>query len=303
MNYYNLQQWMFFFFLYCLIGWVWECCYVSVLKRKWVNRGFLHGPFLPIYGFGALTILVITLPVRENPAAVCFAGALGATILEYVTGAAMEKLFHVRYWDYSNKKWNLNGYISLSSTVLWGVFSVGLVYYIHQPIADFTMQIPDYLLIVLDSVLVIGVGADTVASAREALDLKAVILAEKEKELQLIQKSLALVKENLEESSEKIRSSLEESTEKLRENLEESSMRIRNSILNRKMEEREKLLLLQSELEQRSEILLRKSEKRYKNANRILRRNPGSTFRNKKIGLDGIKSFLDRQGNDEKSGK
>ena len=98
---YTLGQWLLFFFLYCFLGWVWESCYVSARQRRWVNRGFLHGPLLPIYGFGAVIILWATLPVRGSLPLIFLLGMLAATALEYVTGAAMEALFKVRYWDYS----------------------------------------------------------------------------------------------------------------------------------------------------------------------------------------------------------
>ena len=90
MHAYYLPQWVLFFFIYSFIGWVWESCYVSVRKRRWVNRGFMHGPMLPLYGSGALTVLVSTISVRENMALIFLLGMLAATVLEYFTGAAME---------------------------------------------------------------------------------------------------------------------------------------------------------------------------------------------------------------------
>ena len=99
--YYNAGQWMLFFYIYCFLGWLWESTYVSVRRREWVNRGFMHGPFLPIYGSGAIVILFTTLAFRENLWMIYLLGMISATILEYFTGAAMEKLFHVRYWDYT----------------------------------------------------------------------------------------------------------------------------------------------------------------------------------------------------------
>lgn len=92
---YSLGQWLLFFFLYCFLGWVWESCYVSAKRRQWVNRGFLHGPMLPIYGTGAVIILLATIPVRDSLWLVFLLGMLAATALEYVTGAAMEALFKV----------------------------------------------------------------------------------------------------------------------------------------------------------------------------------------------------------------
>ena len=64
---YDFIQWLLFFYLYSFVGWVWESCYVSVKKGHWVNRGFLYGPFLPIYGFGAVTILISTMGVQDSP--------------------------------------------------------------------------------------------------------------------------------------------------------------------------------------------------------------------------------------------
>ena len=120
MHIYTTGQWVLLFFFYCFCGWVWESCYVSSCQRRWVNRGFLHGPLLPIYGSGAIMILFVTLPAERFPALVWLLGLLAATALEYVTGAVMERLFRVRYWDYSKHRFNLNGHICLSSSIAWG---------------------------------------------------------------------------------------------------------------------------------------------------------------------------------------
>ena len=117
---YTPGQWALLFFFYCFCGWVWESCYVSAKQRQWVNRGFLHGPLLPIYGSGAIIILFVTLPVADNLWLVYVLGMLAATLLEYVVGAVMEQLFKVRYWDYTKQPCNLHGYICLTSSIAWG---------------------------------------------------------------------------------------------------------------------------------------------------------------------------------------
>ena len=86
---YTPGQWALLFFFYCFCGWVWESCYVSAKQRHWVNRGFLHGPLLPIYGSGAIIILFATLPVADNFWLVYFLGMLAATALEYVSSAGL----------------------------------------------------------------------------------------------------------------------------------------------------------------------------------------------------------------------
>ena len=72
MQEYDLSQWVLFFFLYSFLGWIWESCYVSVRKHRWVNRGFMHGPMLPLYGSGAMVVLIVTIPVRDNPACLSY---------------------------------------------------------------------------------------------------------------------------------------------------------------------------------------------------------------------------------------
>ena len=127
MNIYTIHQWLIVFYIYCFMGWIWESCYVSLKSHKWVNRGFLKGPFLPIYGTGAIVVLISTLRVQNNILLIFIIGMISATILEYITGALMEKLFHVRYWDYTSQPFNINGYVCLLCSLAWGVFSLLLV--------------------------------------------------------------------------------------------------------------------------------------------------------------------------------
>ena len=117
---YTTVDWLMFFYIYCFLGWCFESTYVSIQHKKWINRGFMRGPFLPLYGSGAVIMLFVTIPVRDNVFLTFLFGAVGATILEYFTGAAMEALFKVRYWDYSNNRFNLNGHICLGTTIAWG---------------------------------------------------------------------------------------------------------------------------------------------------------------------------------------
>jgi len=204
---YTADQWVLFFFFYCLCGWVWESCYVSIRQRSWVNRGFLHGPLLPIYGSGAILILLFTLPVRNHLVLLYLCGAVAATLLEYVTGAAMERLFKVRYWDYSNQKLNMNGYICLSSSIAWGFFSILLVKLIHPPIARLVLSIPAAFAAPLALVLVAAFTVDTVRSVQAALDLRAMLekLTEENEELRRLARRVEIVSAFAEEDLQKFR--------------------------------------------------------------------------------------------------
>ena len=139
---YTMVQWLFFFYFYCLFGWCFESSYVSLKKRKLVNRGFMRGPFLPLYGSGAIMMLVVSMPFQHNILLTYIAGCIGATALEYVTGVVMEALFKVRYWDYSNQKFNFQGQICLSSTLAWGGLTILMTRVVHKPVEQLMLAIP-----------------------------------------------------------------------------------------------------------------------------------------------------------------
>ena len=216
---YTFSTWLFFFYFYCFLGWVWETCYVSVLKAKWVNRGFMRGPFLPIYGSGAIVVLIFTLPFRTNAGLVFLVGMTSATLLEYFTGVVMEKMFHVRYGDYSSQRLNLNGHICVTSSLAWGVFSVILTLYGHTPIERFVMRMNENLLEVMVFVLTVYISIDMAESVREAFNLKEVLLSleESSEEFRHIQKHFEVasafyggeLKERSEAGLRKINSALE----------------------------------------------------------------------------------------------
>lgn len=149
---------------------------MSVCRTKWVNRGFLHGPFLPIYGFGAIVVLIFTLPFRNEAGLVFVVGMSSATLLEYFTGVAMEKMFHVRYWDYTGKPFNLNGHICIVSSLAWGVFSVILTLYGHNPIERLALSINSNLLEIIVFIITVYISIDTAESIREAINLKELLI-------------------------------------------------------------------------------------------------------------------------------
>lgn len=120
------------FWIYCFMGWVWESCYMSVVEKRLVNRGFVNGPFLTIYGFGAVSVYLILRPLEGQWLPLFFCGALLATALELVTALVLEAVFHTSWWDYTEKKWNFKGKICPESTVCWGCFTL-LMFYVLQP--------------------------------------------------------------------------------------------------------------------------------------------------------------------------
>ena len=168
---YTWYQWLSFFYIYCFAGWVFESTYVSIREKRPVNRGFLRLPLLPLYGTGAVMMLWVSLPFRDSLFLVYISGVIAATALEYVTGWTMERLFKMKYWDYSNQRFNVNGYICLSSSLVWGLLTIFLTEVLHPPVSDLVLALPvslDIAGVILISILF---AADTVQSVKDALDL------------------------------------------------------------------------------------------------------------------------------------
>ncbi len=172
---YNLTQWLLFFYIYSFFGWCIESSYVSNRKRKFVNRGFMRGPFLPLYGSGAVLLLFVTIPVRDSLILSFIFGAAAATVLEYITGACMEALFKVRYWDYSNNPFNLHGYVCLGTSLAWGLLTIVMIRIVHEPVEHLVLSINQTVQDILAAVLTFYVTADMALSFRAALDIRAML--------------------------------------------------------------------------------------------------------------------------------
>lgn len=223
MYHYSIIQWLFFFYFYCFFGWVFESAYVSVKSRKFVNRGFMRGPFLPIYGSGAIMMLVVSMPFQDNIFLTYLAGCIGATALELVTGIAMEALFKVRYWDYSNQKFNYKGHICLSSTIAWGFLTIFMTEFLHKGVEKIVLAIPAAAVAVITVIVTVYIIIDFTLSFKAAMDLRDILIGlEKAKEeMERIQKRLdvLIAVVNDERETRKLESSVR--IDELMDNIEE----------------------------------------------------------------------------------
>lgn len=172
MYHYSLLQWMLFFYIYCFFGWIIESTYVSVCTGNWVNRGFMRGPVIPIYGTGAIIILFAVIPFRTSPILVFIIGTIAASVLEFVTGFVMERIYKVRYWDYSDKPFNLCGYICLFNSLCWGVLSILLIYLVHSWVEKGVLFLNDMVLLSIDSGISSLFIVDLFNSSTTAVELK-----------------------------------------------------------------------------------------------------------------------------------
>ena len=218
---YSLTQWIFFFYFYCFFGWCFESTYVSIKTRRLTNRGFMHGPFLPLYGTGAIMMLVVSAPFQDSIPLTYLAGCVGATILEYVTGVTMEALFKVRYWDYSKQKFNFQGHICLKSTLAWGGLTILMTAVIHRYVEQVVFLMHAQVLSAVTFVLTAVIFADFALSFKAALDLRDVLIRIEEAKIELghlqmrMDVFVALTSEEWEQKLRERRESLRQKKENL----------------------------------------------------------------------------------------
>ena len=195
MYHYSMIQWLFFFYFYCFFGWIFESAFVSLKSHKFVNRGFMRGPFLPIYGSGAIMMLVASMPFQDNIFLTYIAGCIGATALELVTGIGMEALFKVRYWDYSNQKFNYKGHICLSSTIAWGFLTIFMTEFLHKGVEKIIFLIPALTVSVVTVIVTVYIIIDFTLSFKAAMDLRDILvgLEKAKQEMERIQKRLDVI--------------------------------------------------------------------------------------------------------------
>jgi uncharacterized membrane protein len=155
-------KWFLLFIVYSFIGWLYESVLCSISERKLINRGFLNGPVCPVYGFGALTVLAI-LDGRTDSVVVLFlAASILTCTLEYLTSYLLEKLFNAKWWDYSNRRFNLNGRVCLEGALVFGVMSVLLIRFIHPFITGLVSRMPSTVMIPVSALLFVVFILDTV---------------------------------------------------------------------------------------------------------------------------------------------
>lgn len=289
---YEVWQWVLYFFIYCFIGWIWETAYVSLKSGHFENRGFMNGPFLPIYGSGAIIMLFVSLPVKNSVILVFIFGSIAATLLELFTGIAMESLFHVRYWDYSYRKIQYKGHICLVSSIAWGFFSCLLVYFIHKPIEGLVLSIDEGIGQLIAIIVTICATADFATSFKTALELKNMLITAEDIKKQI---------EKLERRAEIVEVFIADSAEKASEDLREHISDIIEKISGSKEEAKAELNRILAERNEKvSAFKLRISEN--KSVSALLKRNPDAvsvkhfdTFSTyKKNIIDSVKEKLNR---------
>lgn len=259
---YSLNEWVLLFFSYAFIGWIWECFFVSTTTKELVNRGFLFGPYLPIYGFGALIVIFTTSKVTYNPILVYIFGMLGATTLEYFTGVLMEKIFKVRYWDYSDRKFNIKGHINLLYTLGWGFGSLVLVYFINPKVENFITIFSNENGIILSASLASIFVVDVIKSTKNALDMRKLLekLTEQSQLVESITSGLDNIASKINTNSQELTANLEEFNKRITSYMSNYESNLKGFSSNEKVFIKDKLNSMNNTISEIIDIGNRKSD-------------------------------------------
>lgn len=168
----DLYHFLASFVLYSMLGWLVESIYMSFCNKKVTNRGFAKSPFCPIYGFGATLGYWVLSPLKAHPAILYFAGAVVATVFEFLVGILMIKLFGELWWDYNDKPFNYKGILCLESTIAWGFYALGIICFLHEKIYMFIDMIKPEAGKVFILVILAIVAVDYVFQLRKAFKEK-----------------------------------------------------------------------------------------------------------------------------------
>ena len=168
---FSLYHILAYFLIYSCMGWCLEVIYAAATTGQLVNRGFLNGPVCPIYGFGMIIVLFALTPLQHSVLLLYLGGVILPSALELVGGWALYKVYHTRWWDYSDFPFNIGGYICLEFCLLWGVGTLVVMRIVHPVVADLVALIPPFVGVILMCFLYAVYAVDVVATAIAASDL------------------------------------------------------------------------------------------------------------------------------------
>ena len=186
----SIEIYFLLFFTYAVLGWIMEVILKLISEKKFINRGFLIGPYCPIYGYGVLLITILLRKYQDDIVATFMFSILICGLLEYFTSYFMEKIFHARWWDYSQRKFNINGRICLDTLIPFGIMSCLIIYITNPIILNLLNRLPDLVVHIVSILLFICYIVDNIVSGKIILNLKEMSVN---------------VKDNTEEISQKVK--------------------------------------------------------------------------------------------------
>lgn len=204
----NIEMYILIFFIYSFAGWCMES-FGSIINpkvKKFVNRGFMIGPYCPVYGIGVVLVSLLLQKYINDIPALFFLAILICGTLEYFTGYVMEKLFNARWWDYSKNKFNINGRVCLDTLIPFGIIATLVICKINPILFELFANIPNNILHIISIILGVIFIIDFIISFRIILSFKGEIKSKKDNTEEIVE----MVKDKTEELSEKVKEGAEE---------------------------------------------------------------------------------------------
>lgn len=292
-----LYKWIWIFFIYSFLGWIAEVIYVAADQGKFVNRGFLNGPVCPIYGVGAVCVILVLEPLKEYYLLLYIGSVFLASLIEYLTGFLLEKLFHSKWWDYSDQPFHIHGYICLKFSLLWGLACVFIVCLVHPTVKKLVGYLTHPLGIILFILFLVIFVIDLCDTVMTLLKLDRRLRAMEEIS-QKIRKISDEIGENVAggtlaamEKGAAMKEKSEERNAELRAGISEYKDALRTEMQSKKEE--------YTRMVEKYESMIREKTR----ADRLLRAFPSSKSERYKMSLDKLKEILREKSQKQKAKK
>ena len=255
----EIEQYIALFFIYSIAGWIMETVQLSIREKKFINRGFLIGPYCPIYGSGVVLITILLQKYHDDIPATFFLSILICGALEYATSYLMEKIFKARWWDYSTRKFNINGRICLETLIPFGIAGTAITIWINPFLLKYINMVPTLAMHIILGIISILFISDSIVSLKIILNLKEMSKEFKDntdeisnKVKRIIRKKMVLyrrlvrafprIKENVFYSKwDEMKKRIEESKEEFNIKIDNSKAEIKNRIESSKADIRGRL--------------------------------------------------------------
>lgn len=243
-----------YFIIYSFLGWVIESVYKTTYQKKFINSGFLHGPFCPIYGIGALIMFFCLRNFKGSPIIVFILGFIVLSIWEYLVGFLLEKLFNTKYWDYSDSKYNIHGRVCLLNSIFWGILGLIFIEFVHPFVQEkLALVAPNTILystiiisiyLVVDCIITV-IKINNIDASINKLEEINVRIKEKLEEIKEIGKGTNI---NAVENAKVLLEDLKEKKNKIDKKLYKNVYRLKKAFPTMKSDKFTKILELKNEL-------------------------------------------------------
>ena len=238
----QIETYLSLFYIYSFAGWLMETVGISLREKKLVDRGFLIGPYCPIYGTGVVLITLLLKKYSDDVLATFVMSIIICGILEYLTSYFMEKIFKARWWDYSDRKFNINGRVCLQNLILFGILGTTIVFLVNPFFIKYISKIPELALHIILVFITILFLADTIISYKVIFDLKDMSKEFRDNTEEISEKVQKRIRRRLVKAFPEIKEYVKYNTwEEIKKKIEESRNNIKVKIENSKKEFNEKI--------------------------------------------------------------